>query len=361
MADKKISELTELTTPDGTEELVVNDSGVSKKVQIDNLIADNGLSGNKIDGGTISNFTSTGIDDNATSTAITIDASENVLIGGALTTTKGASVSVGVTQAIADTADAVDVLTISAPESGSANLVAGNGPAIKFKIPGNVNASYDGARIAAQKASNTDGNYRTNLTFKTNVNSDATETLTEQMRIDYAGDVTVNSGNLVIGTSGKGIDFSAVSDGSRSVSSNILDDYETGTFTCTLTPSTSGSITLNTGKDTLSYTKIGRVVHISGRINIASVSSPVGNANLNLPFTAANLSEHSDYYSLKLTCHSLAMDATGIGLFGELSGGNATYTITEERRNSDWVTYAAASIVGDGNDWIMFDGTYIAA
>ena len=63
MADKKISELTELTTPDGTEELVVNDSGVSKKVQIDNLLA----------GGTISNFTSTGIDDNATSTAITID------------------------------------------------------------------------------------------------------------------------------------------------------------------------------------------------------------------------------------------------------------------------------------------------
>ena len=82
MADKKISELTELTTPDGTEELVVNDSGVSKKVQIDNLIADNGLSGDKIDGGTISNFTSTGIDDNATSTAITIDASENVNFAG---------------------------------------------------------------------------------------------------------------------------------------------------------------------------------------------------------------------------------------------------------------------------------------
>ena len=81
MADKKISELTELTTPDGTEELVVNDSGVSKKVQIDNLIADNGLSGDKIDGGTISNFTSTGIDDNATSTAITIDANDNVGIG----------------------------------------------------------------------------------------------------------------------------------------------------------------------------------------------------------------------------------------------------------------------------------------
>ena len=77
MADKKISELTELTTPDGTEELVVNDSGVSKKVQIDNLLA----------GSTISNFTSTGIDDNATSTAITIDASENVSLVGTLTGT----------------------------------------------------------------------------------------------------------------------------------------------------------------------------------------------------------------------------------------------------------------------------------
>jgi len=39
MADKKISELTELTTPDGTEELVVNDSGVSKKITQENLFS----------------------------------------------------------------------------------------------------------------------------------------------------------------------------------------------------------------------------------------------------------------------------------------------------------------------------------
>ena len=39
MADKKISELTELTTPDGTEELVVNDSGTSKKITQTNLLS----------------------------------------------------------------------------------------------------------------------------------------------------------------------------------------------------------------------------------------------------------------------------------------------------------------------------------
>ena len=41
MATKKISELTALTTPDGAEELVVNDSGVSKKITIDNIAQEN--------------------------------------------------------------------------------------------------------------------------------------------------------------------------------------------------------------------------------------------------------------------------------------------------------------------------------
>jgi len=39
---------------------------------------DDGISGDDINGGTISNFTSTGIDDNATSTAVTLDAGGNV-------------------------------------------------------------------------------------------------------------------------------------------------------------------------------------------------------------------------------------------------------------------------------------------
>ena len=92
MADKKISELTALTTPDGAEELVVNDGGTSKKITTTNLIkssaiTNNAISGDKIDGGTISNFTSTGIDDNATSTAVTLASSGNVGIGTSSPTT----------------------------------------------------------------------------------------------------------------------------------------------------------------------------------------------------------------------------------------------------------------------------------
>ena len=68
------------------------DVGVPSDNTITNAkVADNALSGNKIDGGLISNFTSTGIDDNATSNAITIDSSENVGIG---TSSPGANLDV---------------------------------------------------------------------------------------------------------------------------------------------------------------------------------------------------------------------------------------------------------------------------
>ena len=41
MADVKISELTALTSPDGAEELVVNDGGTTKKITVDNLFNQN--------------------------------------------------------------------------------------------------------------------------------------------------------------------------------------------------------------------------------------------------------------------------------------------------------------------------------
>ena len=57
---------------------------------------------------------------------------------------------------------------------------------------------------------------------------------------------------------------------------NALDDYEEGTFTATLVPSTSGSITLEPTIQTGVYTKIGRQVTVRGYIAVQSVSVPVG-------------------------------------------------------------------------------------
>jgi hypothetical protein len=97
-------------------------------------------------------------------------------------------------------------------------------------------------------------------------------------------DFKVTTGNVVIGTSGKGIDFSATA---GTGTSELLADYEEGTWTPVLTPSTSGTITITSPTNSMSYTKVGRVVTISGVINITSVSLPIGDLRLTgLPFSA---------------------------------------------------------------------------
>ncbi len=71
-------------------------------------------------------------------------------------------------------------------------------------------------------------------------------------------------------------------------SANKLDDYEEGFHEPTVTMSTSGSVTLSTSFDRFSYTKIGRLVTITGNPRIDSVSSPVGGMTFTLPFTSAS-------------------------------------------------------------------------
>jgi hypothetical protein len=69
-----------------------------------------------------------------------------------------------------------------------------------------------------------------------------------------------------------------------SADANTLDDYEEGTWTCTVTMG-SGSATLSSGTNTGAYTKIGRQVTVTGDFNINAVSSPSGSFTLNgLPF-----------------------------------------------------------------------------
>lgn len=67
-----------------------------------------------------------------------------------------------------------------------------------------------------------------------------------------------------------------------------LANYLEGTYTATLTCSTSGTVTLNSSFDTLSYTRIGNIVNIRGYIEVSSVSSPLGDLRLNIPIVSAN-------------------------------------------------------------------------
>jgi hypothetical protein len=122
---------------------------------------------------------------------------------------------------------------------------------------------------------------------------DGSQAPVDAVKIDSAQNVTLSTGNLIIGTSGQGIDFSATS---GTGTSELLADYEEGLYTATLTPSTSGTITVSSSNDQLAYTKIGRVVYVQGFISTSGVSAPVGGAvYLNLPFAPATLSEGAGF------------------------------------------------------------------
>jgi hypothetical protein len=110
---------------------------------------------------------------------------------------------------------------------------------------------------------------------------DGSQAPVDAVKIDSAQNVTVSAGNLVIGTNGKGIDFSATP---GTGTSELLSDYEEGTWTPVPT-SGAGAITSYTSAGT--YTKVGRVVTLVGTITITDGGTATGLMTISgLPFTS---------------------------------------------------------------------------
>ena len=109
----------------------------------------------------------------------------------------------------------------------------------------------------------------------------------ERCNISSSGNVNISTGNVVMATSGRGIDFSATANSSGTMTSELLNDYEEGTFTATLTGLTTGPTVPVTA--TGRYTKIGREVKVSFFFNNVSTVGASGNMRVTgLPFTSAN-------------------------------------------------------------------------
>lgn len=98
------------------------------------------------------------------------------------------------------------------------------------------------------------------------------------------GDQTIINGNLVIGTAGKGIDFSA-DPSAPGMTSELLDDYEEGTWTPVIRGS--GTAGTESGSKNATYTKIGNRVMARLSLSAYTLSGATGNIVLTgLPFTA---------------------------------------------------------------------------
>ena len=177
---------------------------------------------------------------------------------------------------------------------------------------------------------------------------DASNTL---LKVTGDGDVNVGIGDILFGTAGKGINLGVTSN----TDSNTLDDYEEGTFTATFTCGTSGTITLDNNE--LCYTKIGRIVHVTGSVDVDSVSSPQGNIVVGtLPFTSINTTDLAgkSIGLINIQAADIAIDAYTI-LVSEGATTGIIYTATTAQPLSD-----SADQFG-GNESAFISLTYVAA
>ena len=107
-------------------------------------------------------------------------------------------------------------------------------------------------------------------------------------------------------TSGFGIDF-AQTDNASGMSSEVLDDYEEGTYTPVITADSGSVVSYHNTEG--AYTKIGRYVKCIMRIRVNNSGSLGGNIRVSLPFTVANVmtstgldgSGQADYWSSQNT------------------------------------------------------------
>ena len=146
-----------------------------------------------------------------------------------------------------------------------------------------LNAASGGGSVSLQAPTSTTSN--ANIELKLPVadgsgflKSDGSGNLSNSLTTSGTDNFTIADGNLVIGTSGHGIDFSATS---GTGTSELLSDFEEGTWTAS---SVTGSATF-TGTI---YTRIGRLVYIQGKIGDFTDRSTANSVGVSgLPFAAS--------------------------------------------------------------------------
>ena len=182
---------------------------------------------------------------------------------------------------------------------GHVNGASGSARPVSFVIGGSEKARIDssgnlgigenspGAKVDAASGSDSAMGLRVSGGASGGTNIAQFRTNNGTSRLTVNNDVTVETGNLVIGTAGKGIDFSAQTATSitgTTVGSEVLDHYEEGTWTASL----SAGETCTNNQST--YTRIGRLVVANCYIsNFSDFNGNGSEFRINgLPFPAHN-------------------------------------------------------------------------
>jgi hypothetical protein len=160
----------DLDTLDG----IFASNGTSVALNLDGAVIDSSVIGGTTPAaGTFTTFTSTGIDDNASATAITIDSSNTVKIQN-------------------DPATVISQVYGMSLENNTDGATSGNAKTgILFRASYNDTTPTDMAGITGGKENNTNGNYASFLSFGTRTNG--VNTIAERMRIASNGQVLLTA------------------------------------------------------------------------------------------------------------------------------------------------------------------------
>jgi hypothetical protein len=280
-------------------------------------------------GASISGFTSTGIDDNATSTAVTIDSSGNVFIGKT-----SSSDSAGIELLANGTID----LQASNSLLAYFNRTGSDGTLVEFHRSGVVKGL-----ISSRSGFIDIGNDDAGLRFEGSNNA-------INPRNPTTGDNSDNS--LDLGKSASRFKDLYLGGGlyvGGTAAANKLDDYEEGTWTPTLTGGggSAGSHAYNVQWG--AYVKIGHLVVLTGFVSLTNKGSYSGSVFLgNFPFTVAGGDRYysgTTFYNANLT---LPSDNYGAGAYP--TPGN-TYAQMFSQNNSgssnlDWSAINNSAQIG---------------
>jgi hypothetical protein len=154
-------------------------------------------------------------------------------------------------------------------------------------------------------------------------------------KLDVVGKIKV-SDNIVIGTSGKGIDFSATA---GTGTSELLADYEEGTWT----PADGSGAGLTITVSNARYTKIGRMVYVTAYIVYPATADATAAALSGLPFTVQT-GQYAPFTS-----------TTGAGTAISVQANSATTSATIVSPSNFNTAITNATLSGAG---ILLNGQY---
>jgi hypothetical protein len=167
-----------------------------------------------------------------------------------------------------------------------------------------------------------------------------------------SGNVTLSTGNLIV-ASGQGIDFSATS---GTGTSELLDDYEEGSFTPVLSDASTGGNVATIPVKSAYYTKIGRLVTFTIQlVNIDTTGMTAGNQIFiqSLPFKVADLPSS---YSYPVAYSQNNMSST-TGSLAFICSFNSTY-IYVVNLTTTGASNATVSQLTSGTAQIFLNGSY---